>query len=317
MNAIDFSPKHNILIRHKDGILTPMDVPYYETTQIDENTWQIMSSGDYHYLLVGDEAGVAIDTGYGAGNLREYLEKLCGKPVPWVINTHHHFDHSANNFYFDMAYMGEEALPLASIPYPSFDGITFPAPDYPKTAVSDGDIISLKGRELEIIRIGDHTADGIAILDRTHRLLFTGDEIMEHGKTLNGTVSKWKNDLEKLLAHKDEFDAIYGGAQKVADDALEIFYEAACKILDGEEPVECETQKSAAAADGEPRLEKPHKSGQRPPMTDERDADGHIIYDCQFPHSADVPKDGFFKKNPNMIDVVYRGYQFSYDKTML
>ncbi|MCC8105581.1 MAG: MBL fold metallo-hydrolase [Clostridiales bacterium] len=299
MNAIDFSPKHDILIRHKDGILTPMDVPYYEAKQIDENTWQIMSSGDYHYLLIGEEAGVAIDTGYGAGNLREYLEKLCGKPVPWVINTHHHFDHSANNFYFDMAYMGEEALPLASIPYPSFDGIPFPAPDYPKTTVGDGDIIPLKGRELEIIRIGDHTADGIAILDRTHRLLFTGDEIMGHGKTLNDTVSKWKNDLEKLLAHKDEFDAVYGGAQKVADDALEIFHEAACKILDGEE------------------LEKPRPSRNRPPMEDERDAEGHIIYDCQFPHSADVPKAGFFKENPNMVDVVYRGYQFSYDKTML
>ncbi len=299
MNAIDFSPKHDILIRHKDGILTPMDVPYYEAKQIDENTWQIMSSGDYHYLLIGEEAGVAIDTGYGAGNLREYLEKLCGKPVPWVINTHHHFDHTANNFYFDMAYMGKEAVNLASIPYPSFDGIPFPAPDYPKTAVGDGDIIPLKGRELEIIRIGDHTADGIAILDRTHRLLFTGDEIMGHGKTLNGSVRKWKGDLEKLLAHKDEFDAVYGGAQKVADDALEIFHEAACKILDGEE------------------LEKPRPSGNRPPMEDERDAEGHIIYDCQFPHSADVPKDGFFKANPNMVDVVYRGYQFSYDKTML
>ncbi len=299
MNAIDFSPKHDILIRHKDGILTPMDVPYYEAIQIDESTWQIMSSGDYHYLLVGDEAGVAIDTGYGAGNLREYLEKLCGKPVPWVINTHHHFDHTANNFYFDMAYMGKEALDLASIPYPSFDGIRFPAPDYPKTAVGDGDIIPLKGRELEIICIGDHTADGIAILDRTHRLLFTGDEIMERGKTLNNTVSKWKNDLEKLLAHKEEFDAVYGGAQKVADDALEIFYEAACRILKGEE------------------LVKPRQSGKRPPVTDERDASGHIIYDCQFPHSADVPKNGFFKENQNMADVVYRGYQFSYDKTML
>ncbi|MCD7956413.1 MAG: MBL fold metallo-hydrolase [Lachnospiraceae bacterium] len=299
MKTIDFSPKHDIMIRHKDGTLTPMDVPYYEVTQIDESTWQIMSSGDYHYLLVGDEAGVAIDTGYGAGNLREYLEQLCGKPVPWVINTHYHFDHSANNFYFDMAFMGEEALPLASIPYPSFDGITFPVPDYPKTAVGDGTIIPLKGRELEIIRIGDHTADGIAILDRTHRLLFTGDEIMGHGKTLNGSVSKWKSDLEKLLAHRSEYDAIYGGPQKVADGALEIFYEAACKIVNGEE------------------LEKPQPDGGHPPMTDERDADGHIIYDCQHPHSADVPKDGFFKENPNMVDFVYKGFRFSYDKTLL
>lgn len=299
MKTIDFSPKHDVWIRHKDGKLTPMDVPYYEVTQIDESTWQIMSSGDYHYLLAGDEAGVAIDTGYGAGNLREFLEQLCGKPVPWVINTHHHFDHSANNFYFDMAFMGEEAMPLASLPYPSFDGITFPSPDYPKTAVGDGAIIPLKGRELEIICIGDHTADGIAILDRTHRLLFTGDEIMGHGKPLNGSVSKWKQDLEKLLAHREEFDAIYGGPQKVADGTLEVFYEAACKILNGE------------------KLEAPRKESGHPPMTDEQDEEGHIIYDCQFPHSADVPKNGFFKGNSDMVEFEYKGFRFSYDRTLL
>ncbi len=299
MKAIDFSPKHDVLIRHKDGSLTPMDVPYYEVTQINENTWQIMSSGDYHYLLVGEESGVAIDTGYGAGNLREYLEELCGKPVPWVINTHHHFDHSANNFYFDMAFMGEEALLLASIPYPSFEGIEFPEPDYPKTAVGDGDIIPLKGRELEIIRIGDHTRDGIAILDKTNRMLFTGDEMMARGKTLNNTVTKWKNDLEKLLAHKDEFDCIYGGSGKVRDDALDVFYEAACKILAGEQ------------------LEETPDEGHHGAPSVERDDQGRKIYDCQRPHYEDIPKDGFFKVNPNMVNFSYKGFKFSYDKTMI
>ncbi|MCD8023370.1 MAG: MBL fold metallo-hydrolase [Lachnospiraceae bacterium] len=299
MNRIDFSPKHDTMIRHKDGTLTPMDVPYYEVTQLNERTWQIMSSGDYHYLLAGDETGVAIDTGYGAGNLREFLEELCGKPVPWVINTHHHFDHTANNFYFDMSFMAEEALPLSSIPYASFEGITFPEPDYPKTAVGDGDIIPLKGRELEIIRIGDHTKDGIAILDRKERMLFTGDELMTRGKTLNGSVSKWKQDLEKLLAHRSEFDEIYGGSRKLDDGMLETFYEAACKVLAGDS------------------LETPDEEQPKPPMEIERDAEGHKIYDCQRPHPEDMPKGGFFKANPNMVDFVYKGYKFSYDKTLI
>lgn len=301
MNIIDFSPKHDTLIRYKDGTLLPMDVPHYEATQLNEDTWQIMSSGDYHYLLAGEELGVSIDTGYGAGNLREYLEQLCQKPVPWVINTHHHFDHSANNFYFDMAYMGEEALTRASIPYPSFDGITFPAPDYPKTVVGDGDIIPLKGRELEIFRIGDHTEDGIAILDRKYRMLFIGDEIMPHGKTLNGSLRKWKDSLEKLMARRGDFDTIYcGGAGKVADGCLEIFYEAACKALAGEE------------------LEAPEKDeAPMPPMEAEYDDQGHEIYDCQRPHIEDIPKDGFFRVNPNMVDFVYKGYEFSYDKLLV
>lgn len=299
MKEIDFSSKHDVMIRHRDGILRPMDVPHYEVTPIGEGTWQIMSSGDYHYLLAGDESGVAIDTGYGAGNLREFLESLCKKTVPWVINTHHHFDHTANNFYFDMAYMGEEALEQASIPYPSFDGIPFPAPDYPKTVVGDGDIIPLKGRELEIIRIGDHTEDGIAILDRRGRLLFTGDELMQGMKTLNGSVGKWKQDLEKLLKYRDEFDVIYGGMGRLTDGILETFHEAACRILAGEKSEEPLPQRGA------------------PPLDEERDAQGHLVYDCQFPHPEDRPKGGFFKANPNMVDFVFRGYKFTYDRTLL
>ena len=180
MQPVDFSSKHNILIRHKDGTLTPMDEPYYETKLIAPGTWQIMSSGDYHYLVEGDEEAIAIDTGYGAGNLREYLESLCGKPVRKCINTHYHFDHSANNCYFDLVYMAEEDVDRASVPYPSFEGIDFPR-DYPVEIVAENSVIPLKGRPLEIFKIGDHTPGGIAILDRKERLLFSGDEIMKMG----------------------------------------------------------------------------------------------------------------------------------------
>ena len=37
------------------------------------------------YLLEGDEKALLIDTGYGAGNLREYVEKLTSKPISGAI----------------------------------------------------------------------------------------------------------------------------------------------------------------------------------------------------------------------------------------
>ncbi len=274
MEAIDFSCKHDILIRHKDGTLTPMDEPYYEVTQINERTWQIMSSGDYHYLVVGDEFGAAIDTGYGAGNLREFLEQLCGKPVPWVIDTHHHFDHTANNCYFDTAYMDAAGVDLAAVPYASFSGITFPR-DYETVTVTDGSIIPLPGRELEIFRVGDHTDDGIAILDRTERMLFVGDEIMNGGKTLKHSVEKWHNDMAKLVPHRDEYDVIYGGGGLLDPDSVEKYYEASTRILNGEP--------------GDPKPDKP----EHPHPVHAPRAEGEpIIYDCQFPHPEDVPKGG-------------------------
>ena len=266
MQAVDFSSKHNILIRHKDGTLTPMDEPYYETKLIAPGTWQIMSSGDYHYLVEGDEEAIAIDTGYGAGNLREYLESLCGKPVRKCINTHYHFDHSANNCYFDLVYMAEEDVDRASVPYPSFEGIDFPR-DYPVEIVAENSVIPLKGRPLEIFKIGDHTPGGIAILDRKERLLFSGDEIMPGGKMMR-SAEKFALDMAKLKSHRSEFDRICGGPEMLDGEEVDIFYKASQLILRGE--------RSAA-----PDRHSPSKR-----LIQEEN--GITIYDCQHPHPEDV-----------------------------
>lgn len=290
---VDFSCKHDILIQHKDGTMTPMDEPYYEVQQIAPNTWQIMSSGDYHYLVAGDKEGISIDTGYGAGNLREFLEQLCGKPVTRCINTHHHFDHSANNCYFDLVYMAEESVPLAAIPYPSFEGISFPR-DYNVQIVSDGDTIPLEGRELEIFKIGDHTDGGIAILDRKARLLFTGDEIMPGGKNISKTVEKFAADMDKLMAHRAEFDTVCGGPEMLPGTYFDSFHKAAHAMLEG--------------AESEPIP--PRKPFVKPNFDD---GSGRKIYDCQHPHSEDTPGGGK-PRHPGMTMTQFRcdGLNFMY-----
>lgn len=291
---VDFSSKHDILIHHKDGSYSPMDEPYYEVTRIDETTWQIMSSGDYHYLLVGEDEGIAIDTGYGAGNLREFLEKLCGKPVRSVIDTHHHFDHSANNCYFEKAYMAVEAVPLVSVPYNSFAGMDFFKDSYGKVVVQDGDVIPLKGRELQVFRIGDHTKDGIAILDRTHKYLFSGDEFMQHGKNLMGSVEEWSRNLEKLAQYRDDFTMLYGGPGAFPAEVFDIFKEASDLMAEGKETEPLPEEEA-------------HKPSEQP------EYEGHKVYDCQFPHIEDIPKGGFFGESRKRI-LIYKNYTFAYQK---
>ena len=288
---VDFSSKHDILIHHKDGSYTPMDEPYYEVTKLYEDTWQIMSSGDYHYLVVGDEFGVAIDTGYGAGNLRKFLEKLCGKPVPWVINTHHHFDHSANNCYFDKAFMAAEAVDMVSVPYESFKGMDFFENSYEKQVVTTGDVISVPGRELIIFRIGEHTEDGIAILDKKRRILFSGDEFMPNMKNYNGRVQAWKEKLDALIPYRNDFDTLCGGPEILPAEEFDIFYEAAKQILAGE------ISSEAAPKGGHPPGEQPTYNG-------------HRVYDCQMPHIEDIPKGGFGDDGKEAF--VYKGHVFRY-----
>ena len=231
---IDFSEKHTVLIRNEDGSCLPMDEPYYDAKEVAPGVWQILSSGDYSYCIAGTERAVAIDTGYGAGNLRIFLEQLCRLPVRIVINTHSHFDHTANNTYFDQAYMARKAVPLATIPFASFGGIDFWEKDYERIGIEEGFICDLGGRVLEIFDIPDHTEDGIAILDRAGKVLFTGDEFMTFGKILNhASLAEFYGYTQKLLAHRKEFDIICGGGGVFPASLLENYNKCAQYILNG------------------------------------------------------------------------------------
>ena len=216
VESIDFSSHHNVLIRNSDGTTVPMDEPWIESKQIAPRTWQIRNDGDYCYLLAGDTMAVMIDCGYGAGNIRKEAESIAGKPVKYVINTHYHFDHTANDAYFDAAFMAPITADYAALPYASFKGINFPR-NYPVITVKDGYKINLGNRELTIITIPhpNHAQGAIAILDPTSRILFTGDEFLFDNKiVLNITLPEFAGNMEHLEKVRSSFDTLYGGPEK-------------------------------------------------------------------------------------------------------
>ena len=211
MKTIDFSSKHDVMIRNADGTLLPMDVPYFESEKVAEGTWKISSDGDAQYLVEGDREAIVIDSGYGAGNLREYCQTLTDRPVRNIINTHDHFDHTANNCYFETAYMSAATAPLATIPFPSFEGIDFPR-DYPKQIVKDGDKIDIGGRTLEVIEMPDHAVGSIVLLDSREKILFAGDEITGFFKRINTKVETVLHQFLRLQKRKDEISVIWPGS---------------------------------------------------------------------------------------------------------
>ena len=102
-----------------------MDEPWFDAEE-SLPAWKIQSDGDYCHLLEGFHCRYDCST----AGIRQYAETLTTKPVAHVINTHYHFDHTANDAYFDAAFMTAESIPYATVPYTSFSGITFPR-DYP------------------------------------------------------------------------------------------------------------------------------------------------------------------------------------------
>lgn len=219
-NRIDFSCKHDVLLEDENGKRLPMDVPYFHSSLIAPGTWQISSDGDYFYLVEGENEALVIDGGYGCGNPRAYCQSLTEKPVKHIANTHDHFDHTANNCYFDCAYMSKETQPLATIPFPSFSGINFPR-NYPVVIIDEGYVFDLGGREIETFKCPDHAVGSLLFLDKKEGILFCGDELcMPFGKELNGSVEHAYKMFGKLQDRIDEIKILYGGPGKGEKDTI-------------------------------------------------------------------------------------------------
>lgn len=86
----------------------------YMAWKVDEKTWIIsfMNGTEYMFLLEGEEKALLIDTGYGVGNLRAFVEKLTEKPI-LVTNTHYHPDHAAGNGEYDLIFPNHNGGPIA------------------------------------------------------------------------------------------------------------------------------------------------------------------------------------------------------------
>lgn len=292
---IDFSSRHGQYIQNPDGSFSRMDEPYFEAEKIAENTWKILSSGDYCYLVAGDREAVAVDTGYGAGNIRNYMQSLTDRPLCHVVNTHDHFDHTANNGYFEKAFMTARTAELATIPFPSFTGISFPA-DYEKEIIEEGYRFSLGGRELIVFSIPDHAAGSIALLDRKERLLFTGDEFMPGGKRLNRGLLEFRSNLEKLLEYRHEFDLLCAGAGVFGAELLDRYQQCLDYIACGHEGRVPEEHGFLL-----PEIYAP---------------DGSLAYDRRLPHPEDVPGGAGPEKDPGkryLRYVKHAGIGITYD----
>ena len=135
-----------------DNQAPPLEMIFgnYMAWKLDETTWCIsfMEGTEYIYLLEGEEKALLLDTGYGIGNLRAFVEKLTDKPI-LVANTHYHPDHSAGN--------GEWEEVLLSA------GWAVDAPSVERPGAGGQPL----GQPEAILHIG-HESPKIAVIDATH-----------------------------------------------------------------------------------------------------------------------------------------------------
>ena len=153
--------------------------------------WQEVIS----YLILGKEKALLFDTGNGIGKISRVVNQLTSLPVI-VINSHTHFDHIGGNSEFsDILAMDTDYTKNNSGGYSNelvweevskdalcgalpddINPATYHTPNFKvKKFITDGYIIDLGDRILEVLSTPGHTPDAISILDSDLGLLWVGD----------------------------------------------------------------------------------------------------------------------------------------------
>lgn len=234
MDPLDMSKFHDILLEDEDGNIQPKDEPYFKAKQIAAGTWQVLSDGDYTYVIEGDDEIIAIDSGMGAGNIREFCQTLSDKPLYRLFNTHNHFDHTANNFLFDVVYMSHKSYEGRCQAFGGFEGMDIPD-DYPVVFLKDGDVINLNGRELEVFNIEEHCSGSLQFLDRKARILFCGDELSGNFFDSRISVEHSFRNVKRWMSFRDSYDLLCAGNGIHDASYVDRYYETLKYILDGHE----------------------------------------------------------------------------------
>lgn len=132
---------------------------------------------------IGPDGILLVDTGYGAlaGNVREALRKLApDAPVRFLVNTHHHEDHSGGNARFasEAAVIGHAAARAElSRPHDVFDQTLPGRPEagLPTLTTDRALTIHFNGEEVRILPLPSHTAGDLAVVFAGSGVVHLGD----------------------------------------------------------------------------------------------------------------------------------------------
>ena len=150
--------------------------------QLRPNVYLIDDAGaSTCFLVTGSEKALLVDTANGYEDLHEIVRTLTDLPVI-VVNTHGHGDHIFGNVYFDEAWLH----PADNALYDMFFGYAKEQMEQhglkpcPVKPLEIGQIFDLGGVQLEVVDLKGHTAGSIGLLDKTGRILYTGDGLNVH-----------------------------------------------------------------------------------------------------------------------------------------
>ena len=171
----------------------------YEVIPLGDGAWRIEDEAVRCFLFTGEDYALLVDTGFGEGDLKSVIDSLTDLPLI-LLNTHADRDHIGCNHQFDTAFLHPSELY-----HPGASGKNF-------SAIWENDLIDLGSRSFEVIHIPGHTPGSIALLDRSNRILVSGDSVQVGPIYMFGPMRNFPaylHSLERLEDYMGDFDTVY------------------------------------------------------------------------------------------------------------
>ncbi|MBA3728272.1 MAG: MBL fold metallo-hydrolase [Actinobacteria bacterium] len=174
----------------------------------------------------GSEEAIVVDPGFSADRVRSLLRAAGKRPVA-VLATHGHYDHVGAGaelcgtelpFYIHK----EDELALSDPEAWGAGGAFEVGRPADVRTISDGDVLSLAGFDLEVAHTPGHTPGSVCF--RTEDLVFTGDLVFRgtigRYDFPNSSAKAMSRSLRRFLTFPDELE-VYPGHQLPTTVAIE------------------------------------------------------------------------------------------------
>jgi cyclase len=194
--------------------------PPLALVKVADDLYSIEGSGGNVAVYLTDEGAIVIDDKFERQHeeILANVKKLTDKPVKYLINTHHHGDHTGGN-----AKMLTAGIDILLHKNARANMINGKQPGAPRIAFADEATLSLGGKEVQARYFGrGHTNGDAVIFFPARRTIHTGDLMAGTTPLIDypngGSVLEFSKTLDAIL--QMDFDTVipgHGSVQKKAD----------------------------------------------------------------------------------------------------
>lgn len=206
-----------------------METGYFTSEKVSEHITRIEAPcGVCVYLAEGTKKAALLDTAFGIGDLKSYVETLTDKPLE-VMLSHGHLDHAGGAAQFNTVYLSPKDWELekrhcdrehrishvANFPGGIPNGIVpddfLPSRAVPYLPLQEGDTFDLGSVTIEPVSVPGHTQGMLVFIIPEDRIAIFGDACGE--LTLlhleeSSPISEYRRSLLHLQTYESLYDTI-------------------------------------------------------------------------------------------------------------